>query len=567
MHIAFLNPQGNFDPDDRYWTAHPDFGGQLVYVKQLAIAMADIGHTVDILTRQIIDPAWPEFSEPLDAYPGVSDVRIVRLPAGPPEFLRKELLWPHLVRDWVPNILKFYEVEGGFPDVMTAHYGDGGLAGVLINAEKEIPFTFTAHSLGAQKMDKLNVTPENLAEMDAHYHFARRLVAERLSMNRSLVNVTSTSQERYNQYAHYAYRGAVDPADDARFAVVPPGVAMHIFDRDACYAEEEQVHAHIRAMLARDLKPGRRALPCVVASSRLDPKKNHLGLVKAFAQHADLQRQANLVIITGYLDNPLDDYVASCHPEAAALGAEGTCHPEAAALEAEGTCHPEPAALGAEGTCHPEAAALEAEGTCHPEPAEGSDVYEDLGPGTREVLDSVMNVINAHDLRGKVSMFALRGQRELAAGYRFFAGLHSVFCLTALYEPFGLAPLEAMAAGLPAVVTKFGGPSESLREAEKTYGLLVDPNDPQDVGEALFSLVNDLARWRRYAEAGYQRVLSSYTWPRTAEGYLRAISRARKSRQTQRARRDLLPIPPYFQDPTPENAITLEELSELYFER
>ncbi len=38
MHLAFLNPQGNFDPQDRYWTQHPDFGGQLVYVKQVALA-------------------------------------------------------------------------------------------------------------------------------------------------------------------------------------------------------------------------------------------------------------------------------------------------------------------------------------------------------------------------------------------------------------------------------------------------------------------------------------------------------------------------------------------------
>jgi sucrose-phosphate synthase len=35
MRIAFLNPQGNFDPGDSYWTEHPDFGCQLVYVKQL----------------------------------------------------------------------------------------------------------------------------------------------------------------------------------------------------------------------------------------------------------------------------------------------------------------------------------------------------------------------------------------------------------------------------------------------------------------------------------------------------------------------------------------------------
>ena len=37
MHIVFLNPQGNFDRNDSYWTMHPDFGGQLVYVKEIAI--------------------------------------------------------------------------------------------------------------------------------------------------------------------------------------------------------------------------------------------------------------------------------------------------------------------------------------------------------------------------------------------------------------------------------------------------------------------------------------------------------------------------------------------------
>ena len=30
MHIVFMNPQGNFDPQDSYLTEHPDFGGQLV---------------------------------------------------------------------------------------------------------------------------------------------------------------------------------------------------------------------------------------------------------------------------------------------------------------------------------------------------------------------------------------------------------------------------------------------------------------------------------------------------------------------------------------------------------
>ena len=68
MHIVFLNPQGNFDPADSYLTEHSDFGGQLVYVKELAQAMAQQGHKVDIVTRRIRDSSWPEFFADQDSY-------------------------------------------------------------------------------------------------------------------------------------------------------------------------------------------------------------------------------------------------------------------------------------------------------------------------------------------------------------------------------------------------------------------------------------------------------------------------------------------------------------------
>ena len=73
MHIVFMNPQGNFDPKDSYLTEHPDFGGQLVYVKELAQAMAKRGHKIDIITRRIRDASWPEFSTAQDSYPGFEE--------------------------------------------------------------------------------------------------------------------------------------------------------------------------------------------------------------------------------------------------------------------------------------------------------------------------------------------------------------------------------------------------------------------------------------------------------------------------------------------------------------
>ncbi len=521
MHVAFINPQGNFDPNDSYWTAHPDFGGQLVYVKELALAMGNLGHKVDILTRRVVDPEWPEFEDETDSYPDAPNVRILRIRCGPDRFLPKEELWPYLGTEFVPNLLDHYEKEGSFPDVVTSHYGDGGLCAVLIEEQRGIPFSFTAHSLGAQKMDKMSIPRKNIAGVDERYRFSRRIIGERLAMNRSSVNITSTLQERYNQYTHNAYRGAVDATDDERFAAVPPGVALHIFDKNSEYEEEDRVHAHVRACMERDLAPERLDLPCVIASSRLDPKKNHLSLVEAFAGSPTLRENANLVVFTSDLENPLED-------------------------------------------------------------------YKEADDGERAVLDSLMQVIEREGLRGEVSMFALHNQRELAAAYRHLAPLRSVFALTANYEPFGLAPLEAMAAGLPAVVTKYGGPSESMRSGEEEYGILVDPANPEEVGAGLYRLVGSTERWRQYADAGYNRVLERYTWEKTAEGYLEAISGSHRDavagkhedQATAVAVSDQagdaplsengtqtdgrLEIPAYFTDPE-SDGVTVELLDELYY--
>lgn len=142
-HVAFLNPQGNFDKDDSYWTEHPDFGGQLVYVKEVSKAMAELGVKVDIVTRQINDPKWPEFSDLYDSYEGADNLRIIRLPFGGDKFLEKEKLWPHL-KEYVDAVADFYDEEGVFPDFFTTHYGDGGLAGVLLKEKWKLLFPLPA---------------------------------------------------------------------------------------------------------------------------------------------------------------------------------------------------------------------------------------------------------------------------------------------------------------------------------------------------------------------------------------------------------------------------------------
>jgi sucrose-phosphate synthase len=510
MFIAFLNPQGNFDPHDSYWTQHPDFGGQLVYVKEVALALARQGHRVDIVTRQIADPGWPEFAAPLDAYPGHAPpwppnfggnggrVRIVRLPFGGDRFLPKEELWPYLGTEFAPHIVSLYQQEGRFPDAMTAHYADGGLTAAVLREETGIPFTFTPHSLGAQKMDKLGAMWDNLAELDARFHFARRITAERIAMSQASMCTASTALERFEQYAHPAYHGAIDVHDDQRLMVIPPGVNLQVFDKEARGAAEQATRAKVRIKLARDISPERRELPVIVASSRLDVKKNHIGLVRAFAENRPLQAQANLLLVSRGLDNPLAGYAQA-------------------------------------------------------------------DEGAKEVLAQVMAAVDEGGLRGKISLFSLDSQDELASAYRFLAESQSVFALTAYHEPFGLAPLEAMAAGLPAVVTKNGGPAESLREGDEEYGVLVDPFDPADIARGLLRVLGDEPTWRHYAEAGRRRVHDRYTWESTARQFEQILAGLTDDPPHPPLPKGL-PIHPYFLQPTPENDIPLEELADLYLE-
>ena len=484
MHIAFLNPQGNFDPKDSYWAEHPDFGGQLVYVKEVASGLADRGHQVDIITRKVIDPEWPEFSKSVDAYPGMANLRILRFPCGPDRFLIKEELWPFLGTEWVPNILAFYQAEKHLPDIFTTHYGDGGLAGAVIQNKIGIPFTFTAHSLGAQKMEKLGVTSTNITDFDSRYHFSIRIAAERISMNHAARIITSTRQEKETQYGHPAYQGAVSTSDERKFSVIPPGVNLKIFSQ-ARGEIDDLVTARIKQIAASSLNPNRNHLPYIISASRLDPKKNITGLVQAFADNQELQEKGNILLaVRGQVES---------------FSQEAFFH--------------------------------------------STD---------NRVIKDIKSIIDQHQLEGKIFAVPLNSQEELAAAYRYCAHLRSLFILPALYEPFGLAPLEAIACGLPAVVTKNGGPTESLIEGRKEFGILIDPEIPADIANGLLRLLRSETEWKNIQQAGLARVLEKYTWQQTTKRYEQVFQEI-VSENGNSAEAGNLPIPEYFFDPSEPN--------------
>jgi len=79
----------------------------------------------------------------------------------------------------------------------------------------------------------------------------------------------------------------------------------------------------------------------------------------------------------------------------------------------------------------------------------------------------------------------------------------------------GLVALEAMAARKPVVVSRVGGLVETV-EAGVT-GLLVPPDDPATLADALISLLEDEAARQRLGAAGRARVKERYTVDRMVE--------------------------------------------------
>jgi glycosyltransferase involved in cell wall biosynthesis len=82
------------------------------------------------------------------------------------------------------------------------------------------------------------------------------------------------------------------------------------------------------------------------------------------------------------------------------------------------------------------------------------------------------------------------------------------------YEPFGMVPLEAMACGVPPVVTAVGGHLDTV--VDQVTGRFVPPRDSQRLGRVLAELLDDSALRAKLGVAGADRARAAYGWDSVA---------------------------------------------------
>ncbi|MBK1721749.1 HAD-IIB family hydrolase [Thiocystis violacea] len=293
MYILLLSIHGLIRGHDLELGRDADTGGQTKYVVDLARALGerDDVSQVDLVTRRVIDPAVsPDYAERIEA---LSDkARILRIDAGPEEYLPKEQLWDHL-DSFVDNLAALLHEVGRWPDIVHSHYADAGYVGVRLSNLIAAPLVHTGHSLGRDKRQRLLAAGLDSDQIDARYNMLRRIDAEEAVLASADLIITSTHNEIEEQYGLYDYYMP------ERMRVIPPGTDLKQFhppsgDEAIAFAEEVE-----RFLDAPDK-------PLILALSRADDRKNIVALVEAYGECAPLRELANLLIVAGNRDDIRD---------------------------------------------------------------------------------------------------------------------------------------------------------------------------------------------------------------------------------------------------------------------
>lgn len=162
-HASPLAPPGSIDS-----------GGQNVYVAHLAKQLARLGYLVDIFTRR------DAFSQK-QIVPWGENIRIIHVPAGPPQYVPKEKMMPYM-EPFARFVTRFARRQDSPYDVLHANFFMSGMVAQQVKKALGTPYVITFHALGqvrrlSQGAADSFPTARLLIE-DSLMHDADRIIAE-----------------------------------------------------------------------------------------------------------------------------------------------------------------------------------------------------------------------------------------------------------------------------------------------------------------------------------------------------------------------------------------------------
>ncbi|HEU4685482.1 MAG TPA: glycosyltransferase family 1 protein [Nitrospira sp.] len=119
-----------------------------------------------------------------------------------------------------------------------------------------------------------------------------------------------------------------------------------------------------------------------------------------------------------------------------------------------------------------------------------------------------IDTVREFGLEGRVVCTGRLPIHDIRALYSFA----DLFVYPSLYEGFGMPVLEAMACGVPVLTSS----TTALREVAGDAAILVDPEDPDALGDAMGRLLKDEGLQATMKQRGFERI-KQFTWQRAAE--------------------------------------------------
>ncbi|MDR1808514.1 MAG: glycosyltransferase [Propionibacteriaceae bacterium] len=275
-----------------------DAGGMNVVERHEALALAALGHTVDLITRRS-DPAQPDV---VDLAPGVT---VRHVTAGPPARLPKSAV-DQFIPEFTDALAALADTPQGVPyDLIHSHHWMSGMAALPLARAWGIPHVQSYHSVAA-------LPGANLSEGEPPESPARVPGEALLARESDLVVAISAAEART-----VIERCGATPD---RVAIVPPGVDSDLFHpanpwqpADPTPLDSLATHHRGFAILAARLQP-LKAPDLAVAALAHVPEPIRPDLVIAGEASADFaDYTARLDRLIAHLG--LDDYVHIIGPQ------------------------------------------------------------------------------------------------------------------------------------------------------------------------------------------------------------------------------------------------------------
>jgi glycosyltransferase involved in cell wall biosynthesis len=131
-------------------------------------------------------------------------------------------------------------------------------------------------------------------------------------------------------------------------------------------------------------------------------------------------------------------------------------------------------------------------------------------PDLKELLDKP-------ELKKRIIMAGAMDDNELAFTY----SMAKIFCFPSFAEGFGLPPLEAMASGVPVVVSE----TTALPEVCGDAAIYVDPYSPESIALAINNLLDNPELCESQKAKGILKA-KQYNWTNSARAFMNSINNA-----------------------------------------